>query len=70
MGQGLGMAYEGYVSWRVIEMDCREDDVCDGDVGLCYNGKDGTRGAIWIMLRLVVYNDSRRGKRWYGRHLS
>jgi hypothetical protein len=62
--------YEVDVSGRIIEMDGCEDNVRDGYIRLCYDGKDRTRCAILIMLRLVVYNYSRRMRRWYWRHLT
>jgi len=61
--------HEGYVSWRIIEVDGGEDDMCDVDIRLGYDGKDGAGPAMFIMLCLIIYYDARRRRGGYRRHL-
>jgi hypothetical protein len=35
-----GITNKIYVSWGIIEMDCRNIDMCDCNIGLCYDGQD------------------------------
>lgn len=46
--------HECYVPGRVIEVDCGEDDMGDGNFGLRDDGEDGYGCAIWIVVGLVV----------------
>ena len=50
-------------------MYCSDNDVRHCNVGLRYDGEDRTRGAVLIMLCLVVYDNPRCMGRWDGRHL-
>jgi len=37
MGSWRIITNEIYLSWRIIEMNCRHVDVSDGNIGLCYD---------------------------------
>lgn len=62
-------SYKIYVSWGIIEMDCGEYEMCYRDVGLRYDWENGAWCAIWIVLCLIVYDNSRGCMRRYRRHL-
>lgn len=49
-------------------MNCSKHDVRNRNIRLCYDGKNGTRCAILIVLRLIVYHDTWGRRRWYRRH--
>jgi hypothetical protein len=44
-------------------------DMGDSNVGLGYDGQDGTWRAIWVMLGLVVNDNPRSRRGWNWRHL-
>jgi hypothetical protein len=48
----------------VVDMYCSDVDVGDGNIGLCYDGKNRAGRSIGVMLCLIVYNDTRRRGRW------
>jgi hypothetical protein len=54
---------EGDVRRRVVEVDCSDDDMGDGDVGTGYEGQNGVRGPIWAVVSLVV--DHNPGGWWW-----
>lgn len=59
---------ECYISGWFIEVDCGDDDMRDGEVGLGYEGHNGAGRPIWTMVSLVVDHNSRGWRKRYGRH--
>jgi hypothetical protein len=62
------LRYQVDMARRVVEMNCGDIDVGNQDVGLCYDGKDRTWRAIWIVVSLIIYYYSRSNCLWNGRH--
>jgi hypothetical protein len=63
-----GETDECYISGVFIEVDCGDDDMRDGEIGLGYEGENGAGPPIWMVESLVVDHNSWSWWKGYGRH--